>query len=78
MPRGAREAPATAGTALLRPPRRLPWQVKGIRSWQLSMMLTLQMAAYTDGLSCFNFTEPFAGMHCEAMVRPAPTLPRLF
>ena len=44
-------------------------QVKDVQSWQLSMMLTLQMAAYTDGLSCFNFTEPFAGLHCDAMLR---------
>ena len=35
----------------------------------LSMMRTLQMAAYTDGLACFNFTEPFAGMHCDPMLR---------
>ena len=32
-------------------------------------MLALQMAAYTDGLACFNFTEPFAGMHCDPMLR---------
>ena len=44
-------------------------QVKGVQSWHLSMMLTLQMAAYTDGLACFNFTEPFAGMHCDPMLR---------
>jgi hypothetical protein len=44
-------------------------QVKGVQSWQLSMMLTLQMVAYTDGLACFNFTEPFAGLHCDAMLR---------
>ena len=44
-------------------------QVKDVKSWQLSMMLTLQVAAYTDGLSCFNFTEPFANLHCDAMVR---------
>ena len=44
-------------------------QVRGVQSWHLSMMLTLQMAAYTDGLACFNFTEPFAGMHCDPMLR---------
>jgi len=40
-----------------------------VKAWQLTMMLSLQMAAYTDGLSCFNFTAPFERLHCDAMVR---------
>ena len=40
-----------------------------VRSWQLSMLLTLQLAAYTDGLSCFNFSAPIPELHCGAMVR---------
>ena len=39
-----------------------------VRSWQLSMLLTLQLAAYTDGFSCFNFSAPIPELHCGAMV----------
>ena len=40
-----------------------------IRSWHLAMLLSLQVASYTDDLSCFGFTQPFPRLHC------APLLP---
>jgi hypothetical protein len=41
-----------------------------MRSWQLAMMLTLQLAAYTDRLGCFNLTVPLAldALHCSPML----------
>jgi hypothetical protein len=39
------------------------------RSWHLTMLLVLQLASYTDGLSCFNFTFPFPSLHCAPMLR---------
>ena len=43
--------------------------VASVRSWHITMLFTLQLAAYTDGLSCFNFTQPFPELHCAPMVR---------
>ena len=42
--------------------------VDSLRSWHLTMLLVLQLAAYTDGLSCFNFTQPFPLLHCAVLV----------
>ena len=33
------------------------------------MLLSMHMAAYTDGLSCFNFTQLTPGLHCAAMLK---------
>jgi len=56
-----------------------------VRSWQTTMLLTVQLAAYTDTLSCFNFSQPFPQLHCAAMlpyvnrtVPPAPPPPKPF
>ena len=38
------------------------------RSWHLGMLLVLQLASYTDGLSCFNFSFPFSQLHCAPMI----------
>ena len=40
------------------------------KSWQLAMVLTLQLATYTDRLSCFNLTVPLAlnALHCSRMM----------
>ena len=43
--------------------------LKSLRSWHITMLFTLQLAAFTDGLSCFNFTQPFPELHCSALVR---------
>ncbi len=42
--------------------------VESVRSWHVTMLLVLQLAAYTDGLSCFNFTQPFPQLHCAPLV----------
>ena len=42
--------------------------IEDVRSWHLTMLLTLQLAAYTDGLSCFNFSQPFPELHCAALL----------
>ena len=31
--------------------------VTSVRSWHIAMLFSLQLASYTDGLSCFNFTQ---------------------
>ena len=39
-----------------------------VKSWQLSMALALHVAAYTAGLSCFNFTQPLSPLYCNALL----------
>ena len=42
--------------------------VESVRSWHVTMLLVLNLAAYTDGLSCFNFSQPFPELHCAQLI----------
>ena len=35
----------------------------------MTTILVLHLAAYTDRLSCFNFTHPLPQLHCARMIR---------
>ena len=43
-------------------------QLFQIRSWHTTMLLVLNVASYTDELSCFNFSHPFQQLHCAALI----------